>query len=114
MNEKSAPRLIWQLDQTDPSLAETLRESLREVFDPELGLNVIQLGLIRDAFLNNNELKIKMILTTPYCPYAPAMLEMTQKKAQNVLNIPTSVELEMQVWDFSMMEEGAAPDWGLY
>jgi metal-sulfur cluster biosynthetic enzyme len=114
MNEKGNSRLFWQLDYSDPGLADKLRESLREVFDPELGLNVIQLGLIRDVFLNNNELKIKMILTTLYCPYAPVMLELTQKKVQTALNIPASVELDMQVWDFTMMEEGSVPDWGLY
>ena len=114
MKEKDSTRVVWQLDNTDPVLAENLRTSLREVFDPEIGLNVIQLGLIRDVILENNEVKIKMILTTPFCPYAPVMLDMTQKKAQTALNIQTSVELDMHTWDFSMMEEGAAPDWGLF
>jgi metal-sulfur cluster biosynthetic enzyme len=55
-----------------------------------------------------------MILTTPYCPYGPAMIEMTRKKAEEALEMPVNIELGMDMWDFSMMEEGAAPEWGMW
>jgi len=113
-DEQMNKQIIWDLDRSDPQLAETLRESLRDVIDPEIGLNVIELGLIRNAKLSDDHAEIIMILTTPFCPYGPAMLEMTRKKAEENLKIPTTIEMGMEMWDFSMMEEGAGGDWGIF
>jgi len=55
-----------------------------------------------------------MILTTPFCPYAPAMLEITRQKAEAALQGPVQIEMGMEMWDFSMMEEGAGGDWRLF
>jgi hypothetical protein len=55
-----------------------------------------------------------MILTTPFCPYGPALIDITRKKAEEALGKPTLISLGMDVWDFSMMEEGLGDDWGLY
>ena len=64
--------------------------------------------------IENNEAKISMILTTPFCPYGPAMLEMTRTKAESTLNMPTTIEMGMEMWDLSYMEAGLGADWGLY
>ncbi len=72
------------------------------------------MGLVRNVEIDENEAKISMILTTPYCPYGPAMLENTRKKAEMVLERPTKIEMGVEMWDFSMMEEGLGGDWGLY
>ena len=57
---------------------------------------------------------VHMILTTPFCPYGPALLEVTREKAEEALGRTTSIDLGMEMWDFSMMEEGSGADWGLY
>jgi metal-sulfur cluster biosynthetic enzyme len=106
--------VIWQADNTHPKLTEKLRDKLREVMDPELGLNIIQLGLVRDVVINDDSAHLKMILTTPFCPYGPALLEMSRKKAEEAIGLPTTIEMSMEMWDFSTMEEGAAGDWGLF
>jgi metal-sulfur cluster biosynthetic enzyme len=105
---------LWELDSTDPKQAETLREGLREVKDPEIGMDIIELGLIREASIQDDELKINMILTTPFCPYGPALLEMTREKAAEKTGMETTVNIGMEMWDPSMMEDGAAGDWGLF
>jgi len=105
---------MWTLDRENPELSEPLRETLREVVDPEIGLNIIELGLVRDVKLKEDHAEIEMILTTPFCPYGPAMLEMTRKKAESYLEKTTTIEMGIEMWDFSMMEEGVGPDWGLY
>lgn len=107
-------KLIWQAEHTHPELIETFTEAMREVVDPEIGLNIIELGLIRDLKVDDTSALVSMILTTPFCPYGPAMLEVTRQKAETVLQRPTTIELGMEMWDFSMMEEGAGADWGLY
>jgi metal-sulfur cluster biosynthetic enzyme len=110
----SETKVIWQAESTHPDLMEPLRESLREIVDPEIGLNIIELGLVRDMEISDDQAKLTMILTTPFCPYGPALLDMTRKKAEDALNMPVTLEMGMEMWDFSMMEEGAGADWGLY
>ena len=91
-----------------------LMTDLRVVVDPELGLNVVELGLIRDVKLEDASADITMILTTPFCPYAPAIIDQVKRKAEESLGLPATVEMGMEMWDPSMMEEGAGADWGLF
>jgi metal-sulfur cluster biosynthetic enzyme len=91
-----------------------LMTALRDVVDPELGLNVVELGLIRGVKLKDTSAHITMILTTPFCPYAPALISQVRLTAERTLGVPTVVEMGMEMWDPSMMEEGAGGDWGLF
>ena len=104
----------WQIEISHPDLVAPLKEALREIVDPEIGLNIIQLGLIRDVSINDGAAVLNMILTTPFCPYGPAMIETTREKAEGALKMPASIAYGMEMWDFSMMEEGVGGDWGLY
>ncbi|MBL8134330.1 MAG: DUF59 domain-containing protein, partial [Anaerolineae bacterium] len=69
-----------------------LREALRTVVDPEINMNVIELGLIRDVELGDTTCHIVMIMTTPFCPYAPALLEQTRRTAQEYAGVLTTIE----------------------
>ncbi|NTU74692.1 MAG: DUF59 domain-containing protein [Anaerolineaceae bacterium] len=116
MNETPGTnRPVWELETTDPDLAAKLKKGLEEVLDPEIGLNIIQLGLVRNVkLIDDDNIILRMILTTPYCPYGPAMLEMTKTKAEEVLEKPVNIDFGLDMWDFSMMEEGLGADWGIY
>jgi metal-sulfur cluster biosynthetic enzyme len=108
-------QLIWQAEAQDAELAARVKEALREVVDPEIGLNIVELGLVRDLLFNEDKSAwLKMILTTPFCPYGPAILEQTKNKVQSVTETPCKIEMGMEIWDPSMMEEGAGADWGLF
>jgi len=97
-----------------PVTEEGLREALRQVIDPEIGMNIVELGLVRQVEILEDRGHLTMIMTTPFCPYAPQLLEQSRRTAQNYLQRPTTVEMGMEMWDPSMMEEGAANDWGLF
>ncbi|MGB9639445.1 MAG: metal-sulfur cluster assembly factor [Anaerolineales bacterium] len=114
MADDNTPKNLWEADSTHPEIAAELREHLREINDPELGLNIIQLGLVRDVSIKEDSVLVKMILTTPYCPYGPALLEMSRKKVEEITGKPTTIEYTMEAWDFSMMEDGAAEEWGFF
>lgn len=114
MTEAQRNLAVWSLESTDQELSETLKSKLREIVDPEIGLDIIALGLVRDVKIQEDSAKVTMILTTPFCPYGPAILETTRQKAQEVIGKPTTIEMGMEMWDFSYMEEGAGADWGLY
>lgn len=107
-------QVTWQAESTHPDLVEPFKEAMREVIDPEIGLNIIELGLVRDLRVWDDHAEVTMILTTPFCPYGPAMLEMTRQKAESALERQTRIEMGMEMWDFSMMEEGAGGDWGMF
>lgn len=96
------------------SKEEEILEALRAVIDPEIGLNVVELGLIRNLEFEDGETKVTMILTTPFCPYGPAMIEQVRAMAETVADGKILVELGTELWDPSMMEEGAGGDWGLF
>ncbi|MBV6466201.1 MAG: FeS assembly SUF system protein [Anaerolineae bacterium] len=107
-------QIQWTIHTTHPEKVEAARAALSEVIDPEIGMNIIQLGLIRDVQIENDMARVRMILTTPFCPYGPAMVEMTKAKALEGLNMPVTIEMGMEMWDFSMMEDPSALDWGMY
>ncbi|MFN8423463.1 MAG: iron-sulfur cluster assembly protein [Anaerolineae bacterium] len=52
------------------ALDSEIRESLRSVVDPEINIDVVTLGLIREIIFHPAETEVQMILTTPFCPYA--------------------------------------------
>ncbi|MCP4423567.1 MAG: DUF59 domain-containing protein [Chloroflexi bacterium] len=95
---------------------EKLLETLRSVIDPEIGLNIIELGLIRKTEVDEkaDSANITMILTTPFCPYGPQLIGQTRAAANQVMSGGATVEVGTELWDPSMMEEGAGGDWGLF
>jgi metal-sulfur cluster biosynthetic enzyme len=95
---------------------ELLLESLRSVIDPEIGLNIVELGLIRaiDVDEETQKADITMILTTPFCPYGPALIEQVRMVGSTIMEGGVTVEIGTELWDPSMMEEGAGGDWGLF
>ncbi len=112
--QQTANEIEWSIHHTNPEIVAPMRARLGEVVDPEIGLSIIQLGLVRDVSIEGDLLHLKMVLTTPFCPYGPALIEMTRQKAAEAVNKPVTIEMLPDVWDFAMMEDPSALDWGLY
>ncbi len=99
----------------DPGTKESeVMEALRLVMDPEIGLNIVELGLINEVTVKPEEAVINMILTTPFCPYGPALLDQVRQRTQAAVGLPAMIELGTDMWDPSRMEEGAGADWGFF
>lgn len=108
-------RPVWDIDESDPEKINDLIEGLAGITDPELGYSILELGLLRNVAIKSDQAKITMILTTPYCPYGPSMMEATRVKAERILEMPTSIEYGSETWDPKMMEVGLMDEeWGLY
>ena len=73
-------------------------EAIRPVQDPEIRIGVVDLGLIYDVIVGDTgEVKIKMTLTTPACPYGEMLIGMCQREAEQVEGV-TKCEIIL-VWD---------------
>ncbi len=81
----------------DSTLAADVIDALREIYDPEIPVNIYDLGLIYRVQIENGDAEVDMTLTTPGCPVAqsfPGMVESSIRKVPGVKN--AKVEL---VWD---------------
>lgn len=74
-------------------------DALRAVVDPEIGMNVVELALIKQIILGKDESEVKMILTTPFCPYAGSMIAQVKEQAESVTEHPVKVTLLAERWD---------------
>ncbi len=74
-------------------------DALRTVVDPEIGMNVVELALIKQIVLAPDRIEIKMILTTPFCPYAGAMIQQVKEATEEVVQHDVKVTLLAERWD---------------
>jgi len=74
-------------------------DALRAVVDPEIGMNVVELALIKQILLGPDSTEIKMILTTPFCPYAGSMIAQVKEQAESVVEHEVKVTLLAERWD---------------
>lgn len=90
--------------------------ALRQVYDPEIPVNVYDLGLIYDLNVDEEQnVKIKMTLTAPNCPMADYVMQMVKESVEDVPGV-MSVDVELvfePVWDKSRMSEEARVELGL-
>ncbi len=77
----AVPEKIEPTTSMDESVITKARvlEILRPIKDPDLNVSIVDLGLIRDVHIDGAKVKVKMILTSPGCPYGPMLLTMTQR-----------------------------------
>jgi metal-sulfur cluster biosynthetic enzyme len=74
-------------------------DSLRSVVDPEIGMNVVELALIKQIVLGPERTEVKMILTTPFCPYAGLMIQQVMEATEQVVGNEVKITLLAERWD---------------
>lgn len=102
---------------SDPALEEHVITALRSVFDPEIPVNIYDLGLIYNLIADSSgSVSIRMTLTSPACPVAGSLPGEVQARVQAVPGV-SSVNVEL-VWDppwsMSRMSEEAKLQTGLF
>ena len=78
-------------------LKEKVIAEIKKIYDPEIPVNIYELGLIYDIMVNNSEVKVKMTLTTPNCPVAESLPKQVKDNIKNVNGV-SKVNLNI-VWD---------------
>jgi len=96
---------------------ERVRSALRDVIDPELGINVVDLGLVYDVDVRDGRVRVAMTMTSPACPLGESLT--AEADATIRKNIPevTSVDVRLTWeprWSPSMMSDAvkARLGWG--
>jgi metal-sulfur cluster biosynthetic enzyme len=74
-------------------------DALRAVVDPEIGMNVVELALIKQIILGPDQTEVKMILTTPFCPYAGSMIQQVKEQVETVVDNDVKITLLAERWD---------------
>mgnify|MGYP005727050239 FL=1 len=90
-------------------LKEKVITEIKKIYDPEIPVNIYELGLIYNININNSEVKVKMTLTTPNCPVAESL---PKEVKDSILEIDGVSKVDLDLvwdppWDKSMMSEAA-------
>ena len=92
------------------ALGEKIVRVLKTIFDPEIPVDIYELGLIYDVFVNeDNDVKILMTLTTPNCPVAESLPQEVKEKVRELDEV-NEVELELTFdppWTRDLISEEA-------
>jgi metal-sulfur cluster biosynthetic enzyme len=89
---------------------ERVLEALRLVIDPEIGMNVVDLGLVYRADIDDGDVRVAMTMTTPACPLGESLAAEAESVIQQRVPGVRSVSVELvwePAWDPSMMSAAA-------
>ena len=90
-------------------LKEKVIAEIKKIYDPEIPVNIYELGLIYDVSIEDYDVKIKMTLTTPNCPVAESLPKEVKDSIKEIKDV-NDVSLDLvwdPPWDKSMMSEAA-------
>jgi FeS assembly SUF system protein len=116
MSEVSAEVQIPADSATPEQIRERVIAALRTVYDPEIPVNIFELGLVYDvAIAEGGEARIRMTLTTPMCPVAEELPIEVESKARSVDGVKSArVDLVWDPpWSMEMMSEAAKLELGM-
>lgn len=87
---------------TEELTRELVYSALQGVIDPEVGINIVDLGLVYQVNIGPERVEVTMTLTTPACPMGSHMVDEAQEAVQNMLQDSLEVDVRL-AWD---------PQWG--
>jgi len=99
------------------NLKEKIITEIKKIYDPEIPVNIYELGLIYDIKIESENLvKVKMTLTTPNCPVAESL---PKEVKDSIMVLPEVKDVDLQLvwdppWDKTMMSEAAKLELNLW
>ncbi|MEM1244732.1 MAG: iron-sulfur cluster assembly protein [Acidobacteriota bacterium] len=99
-----------------PSLEERVVEAISRVYDPEIPVNIYELGLIYNVEVQGDQAEIKMTLTSPHCPVAeslPIQVEQTVEAVDGIEKATVEIVWD-PAWNPAMMSDAAKLELGMF
>ncbi len=93
-----------------------IKETLKGVKDPEVGLNIVDMGLIYNVDISGSKVNIEMTLTSPACPAGPQILseiDMSLKELEDIDDVNINV-VWSPAWDPSRMSDDGKDELGIF
>lgn len=95
---------------------DSVYEAIKEIIDPEIGINIVDMGLIYEVDIDDTTVDIKMTLTSPGCPAGGQIVNGTQHVTQQLEGVD---EVNVQVvwtprWTPELMSEEARDELGIF
>ena len=95
-------------------LEKQIKQKLTEVLDPELGISIVDLGLIYKIEIKDNNVKVVMTLTTVACPLGPMIQDEVKEKVKQLGVKKVKVELVFDPpWNFDMLTKKGKKSLGI-
>lgn len=97
-------------------LGESIVKTLKTIYDPEIPVDIYELGLVYDVMVNTDyEVKILMTLTSPNCPVAESLPREVEEKVKSIANVKDAeVEITFDPpWSKDLMSEEAKLELGM-
>ncbi len=95
---------------------EEITEALKDVYDPEIGVNIVDLGLVYNAAVDDGKVDVEMTLTSMGCPAGPILIQQIEEAVASVEGVKeVNVNLVWSpAWNPSMMSEDAKMELGFF
>jgi metal-sulfur cluster biosynthetic enzyme len=101
-----------------PLSEDNVRTSLKQVDDPEIGINIVDLGLVYEINVQETkDVQIVMTLTTPFCPIGPSLKQQIANVIKKDIEGAGKVDVQFTFnppWDKEMMSEDAKDELGIF
>jgi metal-sulfur cluster biosynthetic enzyme len=101
-----------------PLTEDNVRASLKQVDDPEIGINIVDLGLVYEINVQETkDVQIVMTLTTPFCPIGPSLKQQIANVIKKDIDGAGKVDVQFTFnppWDKEMMSEDAKDELGIF
>ena len=103
------------MNERDTKLMDKIVEKLKTVYDPEIPVDIYELGLIYDVRIDEKKQKLDMTLTSPHCPVAETLPMQVRRTVEEIDELE---EVEVKIvweppWDKTKMSEAAKLELGL-
>tara|TARA_B100000963_G_scaffold126652_1_gene110530 strand:+ start:1318 stop:1629 length:312 start_codon:yes stop_codon:yes gene_type:complete len=103
------------MNEKDTQLMDKIVEKLKTVYDPEIPVDIYELGLIYDVRIDQKKASLDMTLTSPHCPVAETLPMQVKKTVEEISELD---EVEVKIvweppWDKTKMSEAARLELGL-
>jgi metal-sulfur cluster biosynthetic enzyme len=101
-----------------PLTEDNVRQTLKQVDDPELGINIVDLGLVYEIHLQDEkDVQVVMTLTTPFCPIGPSVKQQINNVLKQDVEGVGKVDVQFTFnppWDKDMMSDDAKVELGIF
>ena len=104
--ERSLPWPEAEKIKADLAKEEIIREALRDVIDPEVGIDIVDLGLIKEIIVEDNRVEVDMVLTSKACPLVDHLTEQVKRRVEEISGVShVDVKVLDEPWNWDRFTE---------